>query len=180
MHDRPASLVRRYCHLTRQLMRCWRHLLMAAACTFPVVPRADPVVVGWIEPVRIVDASIDVPAKLDTGAEHSSLHAPDLVLEERDGVTWVRFLLRDDRDRQAVIDRQVVRFARIKRHGGEPLYRPVIRLTLCLDGQHREVDVNLVDRSGFDYPLLVGRSFLRTQFLVDAGQRQLTVPRCLN
>lgn len=73
----------------------------------------------------------------------------------------------------------IKRRAKIKRHAGKSQRRPVVELTLCLDGQRRAVDVKLVNREGLDYQLLVGRSFLRSQILIDLGRRYLTNPNCL-
>ncbi|MNN29972.1 hypothetical protein D3C81_1436000 [compost metagenome] len=39
--------------------------------------------------------------------------------------------------------------------------RPVIELDLCLGGIQRTVEVNLADRSSFNYPLLIGARALR-------------------
>ncbi|WP_308700608.1 RimK/LysX family protein, partial [Pseudomonas ceruminis] len=39
--------------------------------------------------------------------------------------------------------------------------RPVVDLELCLGDEKRTVEVNLVDRSSFNYPLLVGAKALR-------------------
>ena len=42
-----------------------------------------------------------------------------------------------------------------------PVKRPVVDMQLCLGNQLRTVEVNLTDRSHFDYPLLIGTSALR-------------------
>ncbi len=45
--------------------------------------------------------------------------------------------------------------------------RPVVNLELCLAGISKNVQVNLVNRTGYDYQLLLGRSFLSGNFVVD-------------
>lgn len=141
---------------------------------------ADPLrVTGWVERVAILEAGLVLDAKLDTGADHSSLNARNIVLEERAGVPWVRFALRDRHGQSTVMTLPVQRQAKVKRAAGAAQRRPVVKLTLCLDGHHHSVDVNLVNRAGLDYPLLVGRSFLRSQFLIDAGRQYLTKPDCV-
>jgi hypothetical protein len=47
--------------------------------------------------------------------------------------------------------------------------RPVIRLGICLGNVYKEVEVNLQDRSKFNYQMLIGRSYLKNSFLVDAS-----------
>jgi hypothetical protein len=54
----------------------------------------------------------------------------------------------------------------------------VIVLGVCLSNVYKEVEVNLVDRANFNYPMLVGRSFLAGSFVVDSGEKYLTTPKC--
>jgi hypothetical protein len=42
-------------------------------------------------------------------------------------------------------------------------------LTVCKNGKDYEAEFNLVDRSKFNYPVLLGRSFLKDVALVDAN-----------
>lgn len=154
-------------------------LCLCLPISIAAVPgHAAPPTVGWVEPAWVAEAAIGLAAKLDTGAEHSSLHARELRLTHVNGQTWARFLLTGADGRQVVLERPVVRQVRIKRHDGPSQPRPVVRLTPCVGGVQREVDVNLVDRSGFDFPLLLGRSFLRGLVLVDADRQYLTEPGC--
>ena len=152
--------------------------LLAAMSADAAPPPAALLHAGWTEPAHILEAGIDLPAKLDTGAEHSSLHAEDVTRVGRGGSDWVRFTLRDADGRRVAVERPLTREAKIKRHAAPAQRRPVVRLTLCVGGLQREVDVNLVDRRDFDLPLLVGRSFLRGLVLVDAGREQLTEAAC--
>ncbi|MGO8761078.1 MAG: RimK/LysX family protein [Desulfobaccales bacterium] len=52
-------------------------------------------VMGWIKKVRIYPDNFVVHAKLDSGAEYSSLDADHMQIFERDGKTWVRFDLEE-------------------------------------------------------------------------------------
>lgn len=139
---------------------------------------AETLVAGWAERVSIVEAGIEVHAKLDSGAEHSSLNAFDLSRFERDGRPWVRFGLRNREGEQVTLERPVLRTARIKRHATAAQSRPVIELTLCVGTLARRVEVNLIDRSRFEYQLLVGRSFLRQGVLIDSAARYRQPPAC--
>jgi hypothetical protein len=47
--------------------------------------------------------------------------------------------------------------------------RDVVKLTLCKNGRNYETEFTLVDRSNFNYPLLLGRSFLKDVAIVDAS-----------
>ncbi|UCD82655.1 MAG: ATP-dependent zinc protease, partial [Desulfobacterales bacterium] len=48
--------------------------------------------------------------------------------------------------------------------------RPVIRIGICLEKVYKEVEVNLVNRSKFNYQMLIGRSFLEGEFAVDPAK----------
>jgi hypothetical protein len=68
--------------------------------------------------------------------------------------------------------------ATIKQHDAESVTRPVIRLGICLGTVYKEVEVNLEDRSKFNYQLLIGRSYLKNSFLVDASATFTLKPNC--
>ena len=54
----------------------------------------------------------------------------------------------------------------------------MVRLGICIGRVLKYTEVNLVDRSGFDYPLLIGRSFLTDDFLIDPGKTKTLEPNC--
>lgn len=169
-------------------LRLWGVLLL---CVVVSGVAAEPIIVGWVERVRLMEAGINVHAKLDSGADDSSLNAVNLTEFKRDGRTWVRFTLGNREGEQVEIERPVVRVARIKRRtnlyngGGEASYqgadhlRPVIELTLCVGELARRVEVNLAARGKFKYQLLIGRSFLSQGFLVDSGSSYRAPPSCV-
>lgn len=127
-------------------------------------------VAGWVEVVRLTRSGLELEAKLDSGAEHSSLHVNRQRYFRRDGERWVRFTVEGRDGRRVAFEREVVRRAAIKRHSGGSDVRPVVEIKVCLGDQVRKVEVNLVDRSNFDYPMLVGRSFLEGLFLIDPSE----------
>ncbi len=152
--------------------------LILFAMQYPAAAYQGKRVSGYVETVRIRPGELSLNARIDTGAEHSSLNAKSVESFTRDGKPRVRFSLTDSADRSAVIEAAVQRVARVRRHGGGIQERPVILLGICLGAVFKTVEVNLVDRSGFDYQMLVGRSFLGADFLVDPSQRFLLQPQC--
>ena len=164
-------------------MKVWTNrftLLPALLCLLllAVQPSSGETVAGWVERARIGPAGPTLLAKLDTGAEHSSLDARDLRQFQRHGADWVGFRVTGPQGSSFEFERRVIRTARIKRVGGASQQRPVVMLEICVGAVQREVEVNLVDRSGFDYPLLLGRSFLAGKLIVDAGRRERFAPSC--
>jgi hypothetical protein len=141
-------------------------------------PRNARPVVGWIENAVIEPGGLLIRAKLDTGARTSSLNAPDYKLFERDGEHWVRFTVINREGKSVAFERQVVRHARIKRIQGPSQVRPVVLLTVCIGSVRGETEVNLVNREGFNYQMLIGRRFLARRLAVDPGRTLTTTPDC--
>lgn len=135
---------------------------------------------GWIEKVEIGESRLLLEAKLDTGADTSSLHASKIHrYRQKNGDRWVNFLVTDsDTGRRIRFKKRLIRYAYIKEHEGPSQRRPVVRMQICLGDHLDEVEVSLVDRSGFDYPVLLGRNALEQVALVDAGEENTTPPDC--
>ena len=136
-------------------------------------------VVGWIEHVTLGAEGVPIKAKLDTGATTSSLHATNLRWSARDSGDWVAFDVVGEDGKMTHFERKVVRIASIKRSGGGPAQkRPTVIIGVCLGHSYRLTEVNLSDRTGFNYKLLVGRKFLSGLFAVDSALTSTVEPRC--
>lgn len=138
----------------------------------------DKIVVGYVEKVRIYPGKLYFHAKLDTGARNSSINAENIEEFEKDGTEWVRFDVVNHDKKRITLELPLVREATIKRHFGNEQYRPVVVLGICLGGMYKEVEVSLIDRKGFIYELLIGRSYLRHNFLIDPAKSYTKLPSC--
>jgi len=143
-----------------------------------VVQAADKQVIGWLEDVRIGDADMVFKAKVDTGADNTSIKAKVLKKFSRDGSEWVHFRLLNKSGQTAVLERKVLRYAKIKRKMAPSIKRPVVKLGICLGAVYRDVEVNLAERKKFKYHMLIGRSFLRGFYLVDSELQYTLQPSC--
>jgi hypothetical protein len=152
----------------------------AAACALAAAPApaSEVVSVGWIEKVKLGREGVIVVAKLDTGALTSSLHATNVRWTARDDGDWVSFEAKGARGEVMRFERKVVRVARIKRPTGDMERRPTVLMAVCLARVFRLAEVNLTDRSGFNYEFLVGRRFLAGHFAVDSSRTFTVEPRC--
>jgi len=135
-------------------------------------------VVGFTETVRIFPGDLPIRAKIDTGARTSSLHAEDILSFERDGRLWVKFHVTNRDNRTLMFERPVVRQVKIKSLSGPALSRPVVMLGICVGDVFRVTEVNLSNRLGFNFQLLVGRRFMRQALVVDPGRQFTRDPRC--
>ncbi len=130
---------------------------------------------------RVIGATADIlekqsgllfKARVDTGAKSCSLHVEEMeIVDEEKG--WkanvgkvIRFKVNNGGNKTGWLDRRIDSYVIIKTSGDrERRYK--VPLTFRWKGLEKEVLVTLNDRNGMDYPLLLGRNFLRGDFLVD-------------
>ncbi|MDH5369588.1 MAG: RimK/LysX family protein [Gammaproteobacteria bacterium] len=129
---------------------------------------------GWIEKVNVGKHNLLMTAKIDSGADNSSIHALHPERYEKNGKPWVRFTLNSGTGQATIIDEPIIKTTRIKMKNKAVQERLVIELDVCLDNIRKRVPVNLSDRSHFNYQLLIGRSFLKSDFLIDSGKKFMT------
>ena len=135
-------------------------------------------VLGWVEKVAILDTGLILQAKIDTGADNSSINASNIDYVTRDGETLVRFKVKDNTGAIVSMERPLVRVGQIKRKEGGYIERPVVSLGFCIAGRMIDAEVNLADRDHFNYPVLIGRSVMARRFLVDPERTYITQPTC--
>lgn len=134
---------------------------------------------GRSEWVGLPSLGTYLKARVDSGANTSSLSASDITRFERDGEDWVRFKLALNDDDVAVesqrdewVEAPIVRRVRIVQASGEDS-RPVISLLLTLGPIRETVEFTLNDRSHLDYPVLLGRRFLMDIAVIDVADTYL-------
>lgn len=152
-------------------------LLVSLTLVMPSA-KADKTIVGQIENIAIGKTKSMFIAKIDTGAENSSLHANHLKLYLSKGQQWVSFRSRSKDGKVIRFKKKVKRMAVIKRKSAPVQERPVVELALCMGNVRKIVEVNLVDRGNFEYAVLVGRSYLSGNFIVDVDRSFSSVPNC--
>ncbi|MBV4473160.1 ATP-dependent zinc protease [Pseudomonas sp. B2M1-30] len=145
-------------------------LALLSLLALPVMA-AEPTLYGRYEYIALPEIGGQVlKAKMDTGALTASLSARDIETFTRDGEDWVRFRLGTKDASNKVYEHKIARISKIKsrsdeededRDASEVTKRPVVDLELCLGDVKRTVEVNLTDRSNFNYPLLIGAKALR-------------------
>ncbi|ALE87221.1 MULTISPECIES: ATP-dependent zinc protease family protein [Pseudomonas] len=152
------------------------YTLLCLLCVPGLSLGGEKTVYGLNEYAELAGIDLQVAAKLDTGAKTASLSARDIKRFKRDGESWVRFYLAIDDAHSHPIERPLARVSKIKRRSGDYdpqadknyTSRPVIALEICMGKALRTIEVNLTDRSAFQYPLLIGSEALkRFDALVD-------------
>ncbi|GAB6873587.1 hypothetical protein JCM19368_19350 [Halomonas shantousis] len=133
-------------------------------------------IVGRTEWVGFPSIGTYLKARVDSGANTSSLSAKDITEFERDGENWVRFklALEDDDAASAGIQEQwieapVSRSVKILQASGSES-RPVVRLLMTLGPIKQRVEFTLNDRTHLTYPVLLGRRFLMDIVVIDVSR----------
>lgn len=140
---------------------------------------SDKAIIGWIENVQILPENLYLPAKIDTGADHSSINVTNPEEFMKGEEQWIRFTILLEDDESVTLERLIQRFAYIKRKGAPKQKRPVVLFDLCLGTMlNKNVPVNLANRTGFKYPMLIGRSFLKRSAIVDSALTYTRQPSC--
>jgi len=134
--------------------------------------------VGWVEEVRVYPGDIVLKAKIDSGAKTSSLHCDCARAVKRKGGKWVAFTITNYKGEKIQLEKRLERIAKIKRHFGEAQERFVIKLGVCLGSTYKETEVNLIDRGGLNYQMLIGRSFLKDSHVIDPSVTFTREPDC--
>lgn len=137
----------------------------------------DRTVIGWREWVQMPELGVtEIKAKVDTGADNSSLHAFNIERFDLDGTPMVRFELHPrQRKRKPIVEceAEVVGEKKVRNPGGRSEMRPVIRTTLVVAGRPVPANVNLTTRDEMTFRMLLGRRTVRKKFLVDPGRSYL-------
>ena len=143
-------------------------LALLSVLALPVMA-AEPTLYGRYEYIKLPEIGETLKAKMDTGALTASLSAKNIQTFTRDGEEWGRFQLATPDAGSKVYEHKVSRISKIKNRADEDedkdevnvAKRPVVDLEMCLGNVKRTVEVNLTDRSNFNYPLLIGAKALR-------------------
>jgi len=132
----------------------------------------EKITIGAVEDVIFLPWGVRLPARIDTGAAKSSLDARELTVQD----DMVEFKLPPKYGglqlRLPIIEGRHIRTP----EGRER--RPIVELEICLGSKRIRTEVNLNDRSMVRYPLILGRNFLRENFVVDVKRRRTARPSC--
>ncbi|GAA5316388.1 MAG: ATP-dependent zinc protease [Candidatus Pelagadaptatus aseana] len=131
-------------------------------------------VIGEVEWVSVMPEGLRQKARIDTGAQTTSIGVIATQRFERDGKPWVSFAVKDrETGKMIEMKRPLVRIAKIKRHNAEPLERLVVSLDLTMGDIAQTAEVTLADREQFEFPVLIGRNFLDGAAVVDVSKKFL-------
>lgn len=147
-------------------------------------------VYGRLEYVTLEGNPSPLKVKMDTGAKTSSLSAVNLREFQRKGKDWIAFdVIVPKHKIDLHFEKPISRWVKIKKRSEEftdeeikndPFSRrPVVKMHMCIRNQLRNIEVNLVDRNHFLYPMLLGRSaIVEFQAVVNPAIKFTQMPSC--
>lgn len=133
---------------------------------------APKITLGEVEDVILVPSGIRFPARIDTGADISSLDARDVVVRNNHAEFKLGSKYGGSRLQLPFVEWRYVRTSM----GTEK--RPVVEVSICLGSRLFRTLATLRDRSEMSHPFLVGSSALKGGFLVDTSRSRATQPNC--
>lgn len=129
--------------------------------------------IGTIELVSLPDSSIqDIPAKVDTGADNSAIWASNVHFQDGN-VVFNLFAPGSVYYRQEPYVVSNFRTTTVRNSFGHKEFRYKVQLNIKV-GKHKLLRwFTLADRSRNNYPILLGKNFLKNKFIVDVSQKNI-------
>ena len=138
-------------------------------------PRA---IIGFVEYVDLPEWQIArLRAKVDTGARSSALHVENIRELGEHAVQFDVRLHRRKPERRVTITAPVSRRARVRPSTGVAEWRIFVSTLVRIGTTEQRIELSLVDRQQMIFRMLLGRSALEEQFLVDVGGRYLATAK---
>jgi len=129
---------------------------------------------GWREWIALPELKIaSVKAKIDTGADTSALHAFRI---ERYRVNWLRFHVHplQNNNRYTVkCKARILDQRSVSDSGGHREKRYVIETLAVIGDREWPIEITLADRTSMRFRMLLGRSAIKSQFLISCARSYL-------
>jgi hypothetical protein len=152
-----------------RFMRHTGQLLFAASLFGASVLADSPKqIIGAIEIIEVEPSKFRVRARVDTGAQTSSIHAENIEIDASGDARGkpIAFRLVNLQGQSQRVEAHVAKQILVRTSEGSER-RYAVPLTLTWQHHSKTVLVTLNDRSGMRHRLLLGRNWLRGDFIVD-------------
>ena len=132
-------------------------------------------VIGSTEYIDLKSHNVlNVPAKIDTGADVSAIWASDIRVEG-DYVVFKLFGQKSSLFTGEDIRSSGYKKSIVTNTSGKPEKRFKVRLTIRVKGRTIRAWFTLADRSDMVFPVLIGRRTLHNKFIVDVSQKSVVI-----
>jgi hypothetical protein len=139
-------------------------------------------IIGWREHIDLPELGIfSLNAKIDTGARTSVLHVIKAIpFQKPDGSEWLELHIpavgSEGRSQDIVCEMPSCGKRRVKSSSGHLDERYVLNTTLRLGSIEGKIEITLTNRMSMRYSMLLGRTALRSHFLIDPNRSYLQSP----
>ena len=140
-------------------------------------------IVGPVETIHIKDLNMDFKARIDTGANTTSINAYDLHVIDGNNKpanskqSWhenlgkmIRFTTANAEGKEETHTGKIIKISEIRNAQGVERRYAVV-MDLIWNGKSHAIPVNLRDRKKLEYKLLIGRNWLDGKYLVDVSKK---------
>lgn len=127
------------------------------------------IIIGRSAAVEFIGHAKDVPAKIDTGADSSSVWVSNISVNEAGVLSFTLFGEGSPFYTGEVITRDHYRVAVVRSASGHEQIRYRAEFSLRVGGRRVRITFNLSDRSKNRFPVLIGRRSLSGKFIVDVA-----------
>ena len=147
---------------------CYRVLIAALLVSFSASADAHKQVVGATELIEIGPLKTSFRARVDSGAKTSSIHAENIVFDLHDDPRGkpIAFDLVNKAGHSQRIESEVVRMIKVRTSEGSEMRYAVV-LSMTWNNASKTVLVTLNNRNAMQFRLLLGRNWLRGDYIVD-------------
>jgi len=132
-------------------------------------------IIGSNALIKVAGVS-DVPAKIDTGADSSSIWASNICVDPENRLNFCLFGPESPLYTGEVIVAEKYGVQRVRTSIGEVTVRYRVSLPIVAAGRRVRVSFTLYDRSNNNFPVLLGRKTLKNRFLVDVARTETERP----
>lgn len=142
--------------------------------------KGEVTIIGRMAYVNFFEDSIqDVPAKIDTGADVSSVWASNIRVTD-DGILQFRLF-----DKSSpfftgeIIAHKHFNVIVVRNSNGHEQIRYSVKMSVAIDSRRVLATFTLSDRSKNNFPILIGSKILKNKFIVDVSKK-LTAYKVVN
>jgi len=129
-------------------------------------------IIGGIEPIMIDDMENLFDARIDSGADTSSIDAKNIKFFERDGKPWVKFeVINRETGEYKLFKKPIARNVKIKKLSSYDR-RKVVLLDVKFGNLNLQREFTLTDRSKYEYQVLIGRNLINGIALIDVAKKE--------
>lgn len=151
-------------------------LLMVSTFTVSCAVTPTKHILGPVEIVQV--QGLDYQARIDTGADTTSINAYDIEVDNEvpdlsaNVGKLLHFSSANEKGDVQTIAARIVKVNTVRNVLGSE-FRYVVRLAIGWGNYVKTVEVNLRDRSKMQFALLIGRNWLKDDFVVDVSDEEL-------